>query len=521
MQENQEILLSAVDLYKRVVTYVAEQEIFDLYNLADTRTPFLSESYFDVAWYKEFIQKPIREFIYTAKIVESVGIKPEKTSISDLWFPKKSYSDSVKNRIWDCIFDLYPTALCNKEHLHNWCKLFWDDWKQISYEVIVSNIARENSIDKLSNLLGKHHPETFVWLNEVFTFVLEDDTNRSLFDKYPIIPNQNGDFKKRSDIYIDEIEDKELVDILILLNEDWKNILLDPRIFYYDSRKKTKRDISEKITEIVNKICSSRGNNGSVQFNMAIIRLSEWFDSNSELGQKFFSELYSKRAELFMNTIEDKESLYKVMRSGVNLTEISAVADAAMKNPNFLQDMSALNRLLEEMNVNNVSELKEILNSYKTVKNANSFNTIDREVLLSLGVTSIEELANALKDETLLAQFTHTPTPSLEMFEYAQKLISRSKENLRQYLSGLSDYDCTDWEELATTVIGGIKKHGLEVHIVVRPSDNGQVIIYYSSEKDTLDYENAELWIDNGIEHPKHLTLGKILKKTGINKIPV
>ncbi|MFZ4700715.1 MAG: hypothetical protein ACOYMG_11760, partial [Candidatus Methylumidiphilus sp.] len=78
-----------------------------------------------------------------------------------------------------------------------------------------------------------------------------------------------------------------------------------------------------------------------------------------------------------------------------------------------------------------------------------------------------------------------------------------------------------DWEELATTVIGGIKKHGLEVHIVVRPSDNGQVIIYYSSEKDTLDYENAELWIDNGIEHPKHLTLGKILKKTGINKIPV
>jgi hypothetical protein len=47
------------------------------------------------------------------------------------------------------------------------------------------------------------------------------------------------------------------------------------------------------------------------------------------------------------------------------------------------------------------------------------------------------------------------------------------------------------------------------------------VIVYYSSEKDTLDYENAELWIDNGVDKPRHLTLGKILKTTGINRIPV
>jgi hypothetical protein len=76
-------------------------------------------------------------------------------------------------------------------------------------------------------------------------------------------------------------------------------------------------------------------------------------------------------------------------------------------------------------------------------------------------------------------------------------------------------------EELATTVLAGIKKDGLSIHIVIRPSDNGEVIVYYSSEKDTLDYANAELWIDNGIEEPRHLTLGKILKTTGINKIPV
>ena len=47
------------------------------------------------------------------------------------------------------------------------------------------------------------------------------------------------------------------------------------------------------------------------------------------------------------------------------------------------------------------------------------------------------------------------------------------------------------------------------------------MIVYYTSEKDTLDNPNAELWIDNGVNEPRHLTLGKIIKTTGINRIRV
>jgi hypothetical protein len=145
---------------------------------------------------------------------------------------------------------------------------------------------------------------------------------------------------------------------------------------------------------------------------------------------------------------------------------------------------------------------------------------ITQDVLVSLGVTTIEELEDALKDKDLSDMY-HSATPNADMFLYVQKLISRAKENIISHLKTLPDYDCTELEELATTVIGGIKREGLSIHIVVRPSDNGQVIVYYNSEKDTLDYANAELWIDNGRDEPRHLTLGKILKKTGINKIPV
>ena len=47
------------------------------------------------------------------------------------------------------------------------------------------------------------------------------------------------------------------------------------------------------------------------------------------------------------------------------------------------------------------------------------------------------------------------------------------------------------------------------------------MIVYYTSEKDTVDNPNAELWIDNEVDGPRHLTLGKIIKTIGINRIRV
>lgn len=107
------------------------------------------------------------------------------------------------------------------------------------------------------------------------------------------------------------------------------------------------------------------------------------------------------------------------------------------------------------------------------------------------------------------------------MFIYAQGLIERTKQNIIQFLNDHPDYDCTDIEETAPTTLAGIIKNKVSIQIVVRPSDNGEVIIYYSSEKDTLDSDSSELWVDNGINDPHILTLGRILKSTGINRIPI
>jgi len=516
VQENRSILENAVELYKNIIYQIEGREFFNLYNIVETRIPFVNEKYFNESWYQYYIQQPIIEFILNAKIVELENRELDKVSLNLLGFPLKSYSEMIRSKIWQFYFDLYPNYVCKKEHLHNWCEISWSDWKTINYQVLVDTLSQQENISNLGNALGRDEKYTFTWLNSVCKFILEDDSNLLLFDRYGIIPNQYGVFKEKSNLYIDEIENEDLVIILSILGEDWKNILLNKNVKFSSYNVKNKEDIARTITERINK------NQKDDSFKEAISLLSEWFDHNSKLGKELFSELYNKRAELFMNIIEDKESLYKVMRSPVNLTQLSIVAQTLADNPKLIQKVAELDSLLKEFNISDVSELKEMLQSAENTTVDNSQIIITQDTLLSLGLTSIEELNEALNDKNFSTQFTHKSIPTVAMFEYVQKIISRTKVNVINYLKNHPDYDCSELEESAPTVVGGIKKYGVPVYIVVRPSDNGKVIVYCSSEKDTLYYgENSELWIDNGKDKPRHLTLGEVIKKTGINKIPV
>lgn len=519
VEENQALLVDAVELYTGLVTHIEQNNFTDLFNIAETRTPSINETYFDENWYKEVIQSQVRETIINAKIVEIDSDSLSKKAIKELAFPLKSYTEKERDKIYQFFSDLYPNVVCKRSHLHKWCEISWDSWHKLNYQVLVDLLVKQVNVSNLMSALGKNENNTIDWLNSLCNFLLEDDVNFALFEKNDITPNQNGIFNKRSHLYIDKIYDNELIKILKLLGDDWKDILLYNGISFGNYFEKERKDISAKITESL-KHPKIKDDN----YVEAICLLSEWFENNKNDGEELFSEIYRKRAEMFMNTIIDKENLYKVMRSRTELSKLAEIAKAIEDNPelmNKIQMAGELINLLKEFNAADVSELKSMLMLAQNASVIISKIQITQDTLVSLGVTSMEELEEALKDRDLAAKFVHTSTPSLDMFKYVQGLISRAKDNVIKYLKSLPDYDCTDIEELATTVIGGVKKDGLSIHVVVRPSDNGEVIVYYSSEKDTLDYANAELWIDNGRDDPRHLTLGKILKSTGINRIPV
>lgn len=370
----------------------------------------------------------------------------------------------------------------------------WLEADKLLIKWMVVEIAKSEKLTELElDLDFDDQFHALTWLNEFISFIVDFEMENLInLRTSPILPNQNGVFMTKDDLFLDDGEADELLKTVAKdLGSDFREELLMKEIYLELSGNRTKGliDIAEEITRLITPRFSEfpRETETKVIFK----ELYSWFTKNKIMAEEIFGELFVNKHKLY-----DDEEIAK----------------------NF-QKAEEFSELMEQFGIEGIEALKSVLASSSIT--AHEDEVITRETLVSLGVTSIEEFEEALKDNHIAARFSHTVKPTVEMFLYANDLISRAKENVIAHLQQHVHYNCDDLEELATTVLAGIKKNEVPIHVVVRPSDNGEVLIYYSSEKDTLDYENSELWIDNGRTEPSHLTLGKILKTTGITRIPV
>lgn len=381
-----------------------------------------------------------------------------------------------------------------KRKISEWSEEIWQEVDKKVIRRITQVISDCTNIRTLSELIKKDFDQTIKWLDSFITF-LNDSGYDYLLDskKTTIFPNQKGDLLIKESLFLDGEIDDDLKDISAALGYDFREELLDSNIYLElsDNRTKTQINIAQEIIQAITLKFAEFPRSEETKRNFR--KLYMWFNKNKSEAEKLFGDLYTNKHKLY-----DDNEIAENMQKAEELSE-----------------------LMNEFEITNIDELRRVLQAKRTADLYEQREEISKETLVSLGITSIEELEEALKDVDIASRFVHSSSPTVEMFKHAQGLINRAKTNVIEHLKGHPEYDCSELEELSPTVIGGIKKEGLVIHVVVRPSDNGEVIVYYASEKDTLDYANAELWIDNGKETPIHLTLGKILKKTGINRIPV
>src|SRR4051794_17960795 len=106
---------------------------------------------------------------------------------------------------------------------------------------------------------------------------------------------------------------------------------------------------------------------------------------------------------------------------------------------------------------------------------------VTQEIIASMGITSVDDWIEALKDKDLGLLFSHDSTPTTDMFVYAQSIIKQAKARILEHLQTLPNYDLREMDETAPTVLAGIRKDGRDLTIVARPAHDGEVIIYYGS----------------------------------------
>lgn len=337
------------------------------------------------------------------------------------------------------------------------------------------------------------------WLADYIEYLVKKDYE-NLLNKItkPILPNQNGIFKTKDELFLDSGDiDEVLKDIACSAGNDIREELLLSDIFLElpENRTRYLADIAPDIIQYIK-------NNQSLAKSRDLI-----VKDNFKKFYKWLSGNEKKAKEHFCEILEHKHWLYDDREIAENMKKAEAYDD-----------------ILERFNIQDLKGLEEILkrnSKIENVDNSDEKSEVSEELLAQSGIYTADALQQAISSNVFGDNFIHDSKSDITKFEFVNGILERSKNNVIDYLKKKSEYDLSNIVEIDKTIFI-IKKHDVEMYLIIRPSDYEQVILYYDSEKDVLDYEKDwELWVEDGNADPERITFGKMLKLTGINRIPL
>lgn len=375
----------------------------------------------------------------------------------------------------------YSERLLNNA-LEYWCKKLCND---ITKYICLTGFCSAYGFGAIEN--------AEMWLSKFIKY-LESIDKADLLDKYAIIPNQNGDFKAKPYLYRDtDMIPDFMKNVCRVAGTDFRVDMVSTKIYASKiiPRKKGYKEISEVIT-------------GYIREHKNNIRV------NSD-EKESFNETYRWLRERKDDTVikQNFQELLDHLYWFYNDDEISESISKA----------NELDNVLSKFGISGVRQLEAILTQNESA--THTTKSITEDVLCQYGISSKEELQRLIDSRILGDDFLHEIDSCVDKFQFVQRILQRSLESIKSHLGSLDGYDLSDSVMIHKTVFTA-KKDGREIYIIARPSDYNEVILYYDAEFDTLDYaKDFELWVENGRSTPEKLTFGKILKLTGVNRIPL
>lgn len=378
-------------------------------------------------------------------------------------------------------------------------KLLQDSLKYTMTSV-ADKISEFGDVAKFSRYMDLTNTDAIELLTEFVEFAVEQGYDNLLNKSTkPILPNQNGKFMIKDDIFLDAEMDEILKELAVSAGYDIKAVLLISNINLDlpESRWKKDSDVSQVIVQYVNKYRTSKETEVRNNFKKLLI----WLCDYEEKAKDIFPDLY-----------RNKHYLYDDEEIAINIKQAET-----------------LHNIMEKFDISSPEKLEEIIRKSKVLKSEDTYEKIEvtEDILLQYGIDSEEALETAFTNADFASQFIRPSKHKEESFEYVKSILDRSKNRILSYLEKREEYDLSDIQPLvnstfAISTIFVIKKDGKEIYLLARPSDGGEVRIHYSTEKDILDYSmDWELWVEDGKGEPQKLTFGKIIKLTRLNRIPL
>ncbi|MCE4045579.1 hypothetical protein LXM56_15805 [Lysinibacillus fusiformis] len=476
-EENRKIIDIAISLYEKMLSYASEENWNNLYNYCYINTSSNSALQKDVykriqaIYRRENIVEVMKDSSLTTK--ESL-IKNDSKNIS---IPSINNSDLL-NEFWELMNKMITLPLPTKETNKFWLEVSPNN--KLTIEMIYENLFKEKNISDLSQRL-KDEDEVFSWLNEFYR-MWSNSKDELDFISNGLLPNQYDDFIEIKKLKIDKNIDETLKDVLTLLGNNIRNKLVHKEIKILEGLDMDSYDnelVANKINDFVRKQLSNESSNTtkrSAKVQNTFNKLTDWFFINPDLAKSLFKDVYDNQhllssREVTIRRLELASSVESVMSE--NKMELEQLTT-------FLRESGRLLRLFENGEVSLTEDMKEL--------------------------------------------FQHISSKSLYAKERLDYLIERSITNVHKELSENPLYSVKksldEWinERYSRTVFKAIKANR-DIRIIIRPSDDDKIIFYEEEEIEALDDTDYELWTDNENTVVRMITLGDLIRTTGISVI--
>ncbi|GEA31252.1 sacsin N-terminal ATP-binding-like domain-containing protein [Clostridium diolis] len=480
---NKEILETAKYLYKKVVRYASENNWSDLYNLCymskSKDTQFQRQTFDSIqAIYRVLPIVDVQKYIDSNNKKSLYSTENGKLTHAVIipFMDNPEYSDEL----WDLISQIktkpIPTKISNK----HWSAI--SPGNKVTLQKVYNILLKDKMISDFCTWFDRVD-DAIPWLNNFYNLWIRSSDNQEFLSK-GIAPNQMDQFVEVSKLNFDNNIDEELKDILTFFEPNFKTKLLykgltalaDIRINSYDNEA-----VSSKINDYIRKQFSNESNNTvkrSTSIQDIFNRISDWFLKKPDIAKPLFKDIFDKKHQLSSH----EETIRRL--------ELAANVESTMKENNL--ELAQLDIFIKE----------------------------------SSRLLQLYEKGDIMFSEDAKKLFQHISSKSIYSKERLEYLMKRSIENIYNSLSKNPLYTIestlSEWQQnkYSTTVFSAIRDK-TNIRIVIRPSDDDKIIFYEDAELEALDDTAYELWTDDGKGTVRMITLGDLIKTTGMSSIPL
>lgn len=344
--ENQKLFEGTIPLFKILTKYISQQKWKGTFGLFKT---LKSESNFpdlEVVWFKELIQKSLKEYLLTEPLVDNPY--GDRKPANEINFPYNN-NENVRENLWSLLHTFNKSCVPQKDEVHFWYNVLWEGTKRISLEVLAKYIASKKNIDTLNSNFDNSTTNTVEWLNELVSLISVNEITLLNDKESAILPNQFGVFKRKDELYLDDDTiDEPLKDIFASIGKlkegiiDWREELLEKKIFLELPQNKVRGIVGISVLIVENIKDLLRKDSPSNEMQDLFGTLLNWLSDNIELRDKHFKGIKTDTL-LYKTTNETKlKQFTEILRkdregeiSVEDLVNISAQKIALLNDPDL------------------------------------------------------------------------------------------------------------------------------------------------------------------------------------------